>query len=211
MRFLKSVQLIKKLNNTELGKSGTHDTYILVPKTLDVTDIFPEVNTFYQFIDKEDGDVISIRRTEGRETRIVGLGQYYTKRDLCAGDEIYLEKRLINGENAWFIDCNKKTNRVMLQKSSYGFEVLTPERIELFNDKLSMNGKKLALNFLEAKKKRQDSPDTTDFYELLLDGEEAANGYSSKEIIEIEIVDNEARINRFVTWKKSIVETGDEC
>jgi len=202
--------LTKKLNNTELGKSGTHDTYILIPKTLDITDIFPEVNTFYQFIDKEDGEIVSIRRTEGRETRVVGLGQYYAKYDLCAGDEIYLEKRIIHESSSWFIDCLKKTNRLMLQKSSYGFEVLTPERMDLISTGPTMNGKKLELNFLEAKKKRQDSPDTTDFYELVLDGEGIGKGYSSKEILEIEIENNEARINKFVTWKKSILEMEDE-
>lgn len=28
---MKVVQVIKKLNNTELGKGGTHDSYVLVP------------------------------------------------------------------------------------------------------------------------------------------------------------------------------------
>ena len=38
---MKIVQLIKKLNNTELGKGGTHDYYVLVPAELDISDIFP--------------------------------------------------------------------------------------------------------------------------------------------------------------------------
>ena len=37
---MKIVQMIKKLNNTELGKGGTHDTYVLVPNDLDISDVF---------------------------------------------------------------------------------------------------------------------------------------------------------------------------
>ena len=53
---LKVVQVIKKLNNTELGKAGTNDTYVLIPQNLDISDLFPVVNEQISFINKENGD-----------------------------------------------------------------------------------------------------------------------------------------------------------
>lgn len=36
--MVKVVQVIKKLNNTELGKGGTHDTYVLIPQNHEMSD-----------------------------------------------------------------------------------------------------------------------------------------------------------------------------
>ncbi|PJN81013.1 hypothetical protein CWE04_04255 [Thomasclavelia cocleata] len=68
------IQIIKKLNNTELGKKNTHESYILVNRGLDISDLFKKTNVPLQFIFKKNNkEVITIRKTEGRETRIVGL------------------------------------------------------------------------------------------------------------------------------------------
>ena len=75
--MVKVVQVIKKLNNTELGKGGTHDTYVLIPQNLDISDLFPIVNEQISFINKENGKIVNLRHTSGREKRIVGLGPYY--------------------------------------------------------------------------------------------------------------------------------------
>lgn len=90
---MKVVQVAKKLNNTELGKGGTHDTYVLIPNDLDVSDIFDEPNKPIEFVDKYTKEKVTIRNTVGREKRLVGLGQYYRSRDLYAGDEIVFEKQ----------------------------------------------------------------------------------------------------------------------
>lgn len=206
---MKSYQLTKKLNNTELGKSGTHDTYILVPQDVEVSDIFPEVNTFYDFIDRESGETISIRMTQGREKRIVGLGPYYASKDLCAGDEIILERRDIKDDVQRYVDYYKQINRLMLQKSSKGFELLTPDRADLIAEDVHLNGKNISLEFLEARKKRQDSPEKTDYYDFKIDGESIAFEFSNKEIAEIEIVNHTARVNRFCAWTKAFMEMGD--
>ena len=47
--MLKSIQLIKQVNNTELGKGGTHETYILIPQDLNVSDLFEENNVKYRY------------------------------------------------------------------------------------------------------------------------------------------------------------------
>lgn len=203
---MKSVQLTKKLNNTELGKAGTHDTYILVPQDVDIEDIFPDVNTFYDFVDRESGEIVQIRRTQGREKRIVGLGPYYSKKNLCAGDEIVLEKRELSDSVQRFIDYYKGVNRLMLQKSAKGFELLTPERSTLLSDNTTSDGKPVSLSFIESRKKRQDSPEETDFYDFTVDGTSIGKDFSNKEIAEIEIVNDSARINRFCAWAKAIIE-----
>ena len=50
---MKSIQLIKQVNNTELGKGGTHETYILIPQDLNVSDLFEENNVKYTKIFSE--------------------------------------------------------------------------------------------------------------------------------------------------------------
>ena len=124
---LKVVQVIKKLNNTELGKGGTHDTYVLIPQNLDISDLFPNVNEQISFINKENGEIVNLRHTSRREKRIVGLGPYYNKYDVCAGDEIILERQIIRDESQYFISLKKRLNTLVLQKQKNGFEILTYE------------------------------------------------------------------------------------
>ena len=48
------IQIIKKLNNTELGKKNTHESYILVNRGLDISDLFKKTNVPLQFIFKKN-------------------------------------------------------------------------------------------------------------------------------------------------------------
>ena len=84
---MKSVQVIKKVNNTELGKAATHETYVLVPQELNVSDLFEELEKKYKFVDKVTNKTYELRLTSGREKRIVGLGPFYRDHDVFAGDE----------------------------------------------------------------------------------------------------------------------------
>ena len=95
------VQVIKKLNNTELGKGGTHESYIQVPQELEISDIFPEANMVKNFIYKQTKDIYNIRLTDSREKRIVGLGDFYRNNDVCAGDEVVLEKHTTEKETIY--------------------------------------------------------------------------------------------------------------
>ena len=62
---MKIVQLIKKLNNTELGKTGTHETYIQVPQDLEISDIFPEYEDVKNFVYKKTGKISDISKSCG--------------------------------------------------------------------------------------------------------------------------------------------------
>ena len=208
---LKVVQVIKKLNNTELGKGGTHDTYVLIPQNLDISDLFPIVNEQISFINKENGEIVNLRHTSGREKRIVGLGPYYNKYDVCAGDEIVLERQIIRDESQFFISLKKRLNTLMLQKQKNGFEILTDERTNLLKSAiLRKDGEPLQLKYLCSEKKRQDSPEPTEFYDLLAGERSLLGDFSGKEFVEIEVNNNVARLNRFCAWKKYKFEMEDE-
>ena len=210
------IQVIKKLNNTELGKGGTHDTYVLVPQNMDISDFFPVVNEQIGFINKMNGEIVNVRHTLGREKRIVGLGPFYTKYDVCAGDEIIFERQIIGEESQYFINLKKRSNTVVFQKQKNGFEVLTKERINLIGSEVRViSGKieqQLQVKFICSEKKRQDSPELTDFYDILIGEESLFNSFSGKEILEIEISSNKAQLKRFCAWKKYKfkVEDGNE-
>ena len=65
---MKVVQVIKKLNNTELGKGGTHDSYVLVPNEMDITDVFVKLGESVSFVDKNTAEEVVPFLSVGIET-----------------------------------------------------------------------------------------------------------------------------------------------
>ncbi|MDD6466951.1 MAG: hypothetical protein PUF50_02095 [Erysipelotrichaceae bacterium] len=205
---MRVVTFIKKLNNTELGKGNTHDSYILIPADSGIKGSLLEVGMGHPFIDKETGKVYEgIRMTEGREIRIPGLGAYYRDKELSAGDEVVLERRTINAEDKYYISTNKYTNIIVLQKNKDGFLVLNPEKLNLLDGDIYLNNEIIKINFIESKKKRSDSPDTADYYSLTIGGRSVLQNYSNNEVIEIVVEKNKASIVKPCSWKKYIIET----
>ena len=204
---MKSIQYIKQLNNTELGKTGTHETYVRVPNTLDVSDVFPNVNTEYQFIDRETGATFVIRHTIGREKRIVGFGPYYSSKGLCAGDKIVIECRRDNNQETRILDYVRNLSAIVAQKTSAGFELLTPERLALVTDDIKVNEEPLTVDYLLSQKKRQDSPTETDFYDIKVGDQSILENYSKNDCILIEIDNYKAYIRNFCPWTKVCIET----
>lgn len=201
--------LVKQLNNTELGKGGTHDSYVLIPNELDVTDIFEEVNVPIVFSDSENHEKITVRNTVGREKRIVGLGQYYRSGNLSAGDEIIFEKRAFENRTEYIIHAFRHPEIITFQKSKNGFEILTPDRMELANSwKEHFNGL-FEIRFLEAVKKRNDSPDTTDYYDIIIDGKSILNNFTGKDIGFLKMEENRIKVANFFGWKKYRFEMED--
>ncbi|MDD3402401.1 MAG: hypothetical protein PHQ72_03460 [Hespellia sp.] len=204
---MKVVQIVKKLNNTELGKGGTHDTYVLIPNDLDITDVFDKQNTPIDFTDKFTGEKVTVRNTVGREKRIVGLGQYYRNKDLFAGDEIIFEKEVSNSQNRYFVYTKKYTDNLVIQKSKYGFEILTSDRLKRFKENTSLMDADVDIEHLKSEKKRNDSPEKTDFYDVKIAGKSLMDQYSGKEVVEIQIKDNKIFVSGFYGWKKYVFET----
>lgn len=206
---MKSVQVIKKVNNTELGKAATHETYVLVPQELNVSDLFEELEKKYKFVDKCTNKTYDLRLTSGREKRIVGLGPFYRDHDVFAGDEMLFEKRIkTSGENEYFVSVNKFHNIVVFQKKKNAFAVLTPERLEpLLNKELEdFLGKKFQISLLGEFKMREDSPELTKLYDVLLDGKSLAGNYSNNQMFEIVSNDIGVEMRSFRPWKKYVIE-----
>ena len=201
---MKIEQLIKKVNNTELGKTGTHETYVQVPNDWDVSQVFPIPDQVIDFTDKDSKKTYKIRLTVGREHRIVGLGQFYRDKDLNAGDEVMFEKRTIGEKTDYFISSRKLSNTILLRKDSKGFEILTPERMYLLTaDTIEKkSGQTIQIVFKQAVLKRNDSPETTDYYDILIGGKPLARRFTSKDLIEIEINNGISKIKTDFIWKK---------
>lgn len=198
---MKIVQLIKQLNNTELGKGGTHDTYVLVPNELDISSIFEKPDVVYEFSDPFSGEVVKVRNTTGREKRIVGLGQYYRNQDLSAGDSVVFEKRTDGNINKFFIHTIKLKHAIVFQKIKDGFEILTPDRLNLaksWGETLEM---KFEITFSEAIKKRNDSPVKTSIYKITIDGKSISDIFSAKDVGYVDFLGDKAIVRRFYGWK----------
>lgn len=210
---MKTIQIIKKVNNTEVGKGGTHETYILVPQELDVSEFFPEADQKVVFHDPIKDENEEIRLTIGREKRIVGFGPFYRNYDASAGDEIVLQKVVSKNSTVHKIYCKKHLNSLVIQKVKDGFEILTPERQNLINDTTvtTIGGERvpLTLQFQASTKKRNDSPTETKIFDLLVNGISKSANYSSGTTLEIVINNNVATIVSPITWKKQIIETED--
>lgn len=205
---MKIIQFIKQLNNTELGKGNTHDTYILIPKSMEMNDIFEEVNKDFEFTDKQDNKYkVKLKLTKGREIRIVGLGPYYRMKELNAGDTILLEKRIQNTQHELFIDV-KKESWVVFQKYGEWFESLTPDYMDnILEKKLSYKGENFTVLFKEKKQKRTDSPNQTEFYDITIGNDSIGAKYKTKDIIGIKISDDQISIKKVKECQKFTYET----
>ena len=108
---MKIIQFIKTLNNTELGKGTTHETYILIPKKAEINDIFENEKINYKFICKNNNNEINLRlraTAKRKELRILGLGNYYRENKLNPGDSILLEKIINNGGSMSIVEGLKR-------------------------------------------------------------------------------------------------------
>jgi len=107
---MKTLQFIKSLNNTELGKSGTNETYVLVSKNVKgIEKIFDTANRKPSLINLKNGGILSsVHITDGGEFRINGLGDFYRANNVNAGDEIIFERR----DNKFYINLHSKTNTI---------------------------------------------------------------------------------------------------
>lgn len=209
--ILKIVALIKQLNNTELGKGGTHDCYVLIPAGIDILDLIPVVGAEVEFCCKQDQSKIKLRYTEGNEKRIVGLGPLYSKYDLCAGDEIVFEHILEKDSDKYFVNIKKYTDIVVVQKLKYGFEVLTENGAELLEKFYGDNNleKICSLEFVVSAQKRSDSPVRTKFYDLVFHGKKVTSNFANKTVLKI-IMDKECvRLEPFFGCKKYSVDMED--
>lgn len=206
---MKSIQLIKQVNNTELGKGGTHETYILIPQDLNVSDLFEENNVKYSFIDKDSLKEYKIRLTSGREKRIVGLGPFYSDKNLSAGDKVLLEKRVFeNGEPQYYISLQRAANTVFFQKVRSYFEAMTTENVVdvLDKDFLSDDGVSIKVEYYGEIQKRTDSPIKTKVYNIFVGDNNVQSDYQDRDMIGLQYLDKRIKLVESKPWEKYVVE-----
>lgn len=170
---------IKSLNATEAGESNTNDSYILVPKMFNASDFFglsSGSRMLFEAIDPEENSRYSLRfelTSKTQEQRIYMLGAFCKKKGLHAGDTISIEHLTVNDNSTFIIRYRRLENVVLLQKMKGDYLV---ERNDigdtLFRETLNidMNGSSVEfkLSFKYNGKKRNDSPDSYDFYEATI-------------------------------------------
>jgi hypothetical protein len=203
-------QFIKTLNNTEIGKGGTHECYVLVSKKVkNISKLF-EGDLRPTFINLKNGGTFDdVHITKGSEFRINGLGDFYRANKVNAGDEILFEKRKNGDEIKYYLNIKNKSNIIVFQKNSKGFDVLNIDRLvpKLINEKFETNvlykGNvgKLEIKFKDSIKKRSDSPIKTDFYSLSINGKDILNNLKNNEYIELIESENINRLKKIVVWK----------
>ena len=183
MSNTKLIQYTHRPNMTELGMGNTHETYMLINTNTDLSGIFPP-SIEVKVRDAVSGKHYSLKSSDGREFRVNQMGDLYRDYNVHPGDEIVITK--IENENTSDLCVNViQYQRVVLLVNSNGTEIVNIDRLNSYNRdngiyqiNVSDRGKQniLKISFRESRKKRADSPNTTDFYTAQIEGQPLANG-----------------------------------
>ena len=183
MSNTKLIQYTHRPNMTELGMGNTHETYMLINTNTDLSGIFPP-SIEVKVRDAVSGKHYSLKSSDGREFRVNQMGDLYRDYNVHPGDEIVITK--IENENTSDLCVNViQYQRVVLLVNSNGTEIVNIDRLNSYNldngiyqINVSDRGKQniLKISFRESRKKRADSPNTTDFYTAQIEGQPLANG-----------------------------------
>lgn len=170
-------QYLHRPNTTELGKGNTHEYYLLVASEYNLRAIFPptiEVNVK----DANSGNIYPLKATSGDEFRINQMGPIYRDFNMGAGDEVAFTAIQRGGQTSIFFTITTY-NRVVLISSKKGVEIVNIERLEPYkisDGKFEItlgtkhNASKVKIEFKNAQKKRDDSPNETNYYTVSVDG-----------------------------------------
>lgn len=170
------IQYIHRPNNTELGKGNTHECYLFVKSEIDesVEELIPSGREV-EFKDMQNDSKWRLKAAKGREFRINQMADLYRTYDVEYGDEVILHKHVINGETSRYASV-KKVNAIGLYNLNkngdfgvYNIDKCAEIRhgIEL---KVLCDGEihDLKISFLESRKKRFDSPSSSDIYRVYI-------------------------------------------
>lgn len=214
--MVKVVQVVKKLNNTELGKGNTHEYYIYVPQFMEVNDIFFAKDRILPFVYKGNGKKYDIRYiyTRSNEKRIVGLGDFYREIGASAGDEIMIEMQEWKGDLKYFLDFNSFSNVILAKKYKKGFEILNEDRVSLIQPNQTVNylGEHAGVSVIKIseERKRKDSPALTNIFDVVVGGKSIVDQIGANDVLEITVLDgNHVLINKSNQCSKYVFEVGD--
>ena len=177
MSTTKIIQYIHRPNNTELGKGNTHESYMLIPSNIDVSSIFPS-SVEVVVTDSISGKKYRLKSASGKEFRVNQMGDFYRDYSVNQGDEIIITNVNNGTDNKRFISI-RKFERVAIITSSKGSEIINIEKLDdckqsdgSYHITLYQNGmySTMKISFLSSQRKRSDSPNTTDYYNVAING-----------------------------------------
>lgn len=218
-------QFVKKLNNTELGFTG-HDKYVVIPSKVNALDMFEYDMPIYIRDRKSDevyfGNKYNIKLILARnnQNRISGVGFYWKKYNVSAGDEIIFEKHEGVNESVYFIDICLYNDIVLLQRGTNGFQILNMDRLkDLIVDgeyklKVKYNHKESDLTLRINLKGVKDgngktSKEEMDRCDLIIDGTSILEQFKNNEYIELSIAQGDCRLKKVNMWRKTTIEWED--
>jgi len=125
-------QYIHQLNNSELGRTGVHESYVSVPRGV-VPKLAFIVAGVINATFKRNGKTykLKFKKYDNGEFRLTGLGELYRASDANAGDLIILED--VDGK--FWIDFVYRTNLIVFgAQGKYRFECRNENRLQPFLD-----------------------------------------------------------------------------
>lgn len=183
MSTTKIIQYIHRPNMTELGMGNTHETYLLVDSKTDMSVVFP-LGENVVVEDAKFGRTYILRSAKPSEFRINQMGPIFRDYAVMPGDEVIITHYECDGVIKNNLSV-KNYRRVGFSVNGNGTEIVNIERLKDYakeNNVYSLdviwenNKRNLSVAFLESRKKRSDSPNNTDYYQVLLDGIILPNG-----------------------------------
>ncbi len=127
-------QLVHQLNNTELGRTGTHDCYVYICKETVPTLTFLETGKRYSFVYKRNTSVVGelfYTHTSTGEYRISGCKPFFDAGEANAGDCIVIER---SGDNFW-VDFIKRENIIVFNRLNDKWQCRNEERLYAYLNK----------------------------------------------------------------------------
>lgn len=178
------LEYIHRPNKTEVGVgTNTNDSYLKLSTAIEESEMFLK-NKEEKFLHSQSGEEVIFKaikyQTGSKEYRLTKLGAVRTRFDIECGDELIF-RREVSDKYIQPVFEIKKFKKTMFYPSSKGRYILVyAERLPNWDEdgktELAVwyKGSKesLEISFLERKKARADSPDFTDYYSVLMNGNE---------------------------------------
>ena len=170
-------QFIHQLNNTELGRTGTHDCYTYVSKDSVQALSFLDLDSHYKFVYKRDSSVVGdlfYTHTSTGEYRISGCKRFYDAGNVNAGDCIVIERV---GDNFW-VDFIKRNDVIVFNKYKNLWQCRNEDRLSRCLNKalqVYFNGK-LGTLVVESKGDMKKRTQSIKVYSLVFDDSEISYG-----------------------------------
>ena len=79
----------------------------------------------------------------------------------------------------------------------------------LFRSQITTLKSNVKIDYLVSERKRRDSPEKTDFYEVLIDGNKLLDKVKGNDIVELKIQNGQINVLGFYGWKKYSFEMED--